>query len=76
MVEQRKSLPQAVPSSIYSGGKSGIGQLEMLPSGENRSLLLWVEEAGQCRRLLTASPFRSRIVPSVGIFYELTLVPP
>lgn len=58
MVEQRKSLPQAVPSSIYTKGKKVESQLTMLPSRENRSRLRWVEEAVQtsAMQVLLASP--------------------
>lgn len=58
MVEQRKSLPQAVPSSICTEGKEVGSQLNVLPSRENRSRLRWVGEAVQASgmQVTLASP--------------------
>lgn len=76
MVEQRKSLPQAVPSSIYNRGKKWISQLKVLPSRENRSLLRWVEEAAQCSGITDSCQPLPKTDGFVGRDVLLTLVPP
>lgn len=77
MVEHRKSLPQAVPSSIYNGEKAVKVSSKCYPPEKTGLSFAGSKRPGCAAEwLLTANLSRSKIALFVEILGELTLVPP